>query len=59
MKTLVEKLKAKNLTIYQKVAREFGTSELYVGQIARGWRKPQRGMGLKIKQRLEQIANDN
>ncbi len=56
METLVEKLKKKTETPYQMVAREFDTTELYVGQIARGERIPQRGKGLKIKNRLIELT---
>ena len=56
METIAEKVKKISETPYQKVAREFDTTELYVGQIARGERIPQRGKGLKIKKRLEEIT---
>lgn len=56
METIAEKLKIKSETTYQKVAREFATTEFYVGQIARGERIPQRGKGLKIKARLQELT---
>lgn len=56
METIAEKLKIKSETIYQKVAREFTTTEFYVGQIAREERKPQRGKGLQIKERLKELT---
>jgi len=43
-------------TPYQRVAKEFSVTSRFVGMIARGERKPLRGKGLKIKERLEQIA---
>ena len=57
METLAEKIKRKHETPYQKVAREFDTVVEYVYQIACGTREPKRGKGLKIKQRLTEIAN--
>ena len=56
MKTLAEKIKKIAETPYQKVAREFNTTDLYVGQIARGERIPKRGKGLKIKERLNELT---
>lgn len=58
METLAEKLKKKYETPYQKVAREFDTALEYVYQIASGTRKPIRGKGLKIKNRLEELTNE-
>ena len=57
METIAEKVKKISETPYQKVAREFDTTELYVGQIARGERIPKRGKGLKIKERLNELTN--
>lgn len=56
MEALVKKLKEKTETPYQKVAREFSTTELYVGQIARGERVPKRGKGLQILHRLQELT---
>lgn len=56
METLVEKLRKKTETPYQMVAREFKTTELYVGQIARGERIPKRGKGVQIKNRLIELT---
>jgi hypothetical protein len=56
METVAEKLRKLSETPYQKVAREFDTTALYVGQIARGERVPTRGKGLKIKERLNELA---
>lgn len=56
METIAEKLKKKSETTYQKVAREFDTTELYVGQIAREERIPKRGKGLEIKARLKELT---
>lgn len=44
-------------TPYQRVAKEFGVTSRYVGMVARGQRKPTRGKGLKVKERLEEIAS--
>lgn len=59
MDTLAKKLKDQYETPYQKIAREYHTAVDYVYQIASGKRKPQRGKGLKIKQRLEELVNKN
>ena len=63
---LVEKLREKRKratpsTPYQKVAEKFGTTVVYVGQIARGDRIPKRknGKGMKILQELERMCNEN
>ena len=47
-------------TPYQKVAKKFGTTVVYVGQIARGDRIPKRknGKGMKILQELERMCNE-
>jgi hypothetical protein len=58
METLAQKVKKLGETPYQMVAREFETSEFYVGQIARGERIPQRGKGLKIKIRLKELTQN-
>lgn len=57
MKTLAQKIKKISQTPYQSIATEFNTTVLYVGQIARGERIPQRGKGLKIKNKLEELTN--
>lgn len=59
MDKLSEKLKENSKTTYQKVAEEFDTSADYVGKIARGARKAERGNALKIKLRLEQLTDTN
>ncbi|MGP1479347.1 MAG: XRE family transcriptional regulator [Capnocytophaga sp.] len=56
METLARKVKKIDATIYQRVAKQFKTTSLYVGQIARGERKPIRGKGLAIKKELEQLV---
>lgn len=56
MESLAKKLRHKRETPYQRVARELDSSEIYVGQIARGQRNPTRGKGLKIKKMLEELA---
>lgn len=55
METIAEKIRKKSETLYQQVARELETTELYVGQIAREERVPTRGKGLKIKNRLKEL----
>ena len=49
METLARKVKKID-------AKQFKTTPLYVGQIARGERKPIRGKGLEIKKELEQLV---
>ena len=56
METLARKVKKIDATIYQRVAKQFKTTSLYVGQIARGERTPIRGKGLEIKNTLEKIV---
>ena len=55
---LSEKVKKKNKTAYEQVAEEFGTTALYVGQIARNERNPIRGKGLLIKNRLIEMIEE-
>ncbi len=43
-------------TPYQQIAEKLNTSELYVGQIARGERKPIRGIGLQILNELKELT---
>lgn len=47
-------------TPYQKVAKKFNTTVVYVGQIARGDRIPKQknGKGMKILQELERMAGE-
>ncbi len=45
-------------TPYQIVAEEFGVSPKFVGMIARGERKAIRGVGLNVKKRLEELAEE-
>ncbi len=59
MGTLVEKLRKKKTTPYREVAKKVGISEYYVGQIARGERRPKRGKGAEALRELERIANEN
>jgi hypothetical protein len=56
METLARKVKKIDATIYQQVAKQFKTTSLYVGKIARGERNPIRGKGLAIKKELEQLV---
>lgn len=59
--TLAAKLTKKNKTVYQQVAEKYGVTPRYVGKIARSERDPKRlsGIGVKIKQELEQLASSN
>lgn len=41
------------LTVYGILARKWNTSEIYVGEVARGKRKALRGKGLSISRDLE------
>lgn len=56
METLAEKIKKVTETPYQKVAKEFNVHKDYVGKIARGSRKAERGTALKIKLRLQELT---
>lgn len=56
MNTLSEKIKETSKTIYQEVADLFQTNADYVGKIARGERKAERGKALKIKEKLEALT---
>lgn len=60
METLAKQLRktVKIKTPYQKIAAQFDTSVLYVGQIARGERVPIRGKGLRILNELKKITNN-
>lgn len=58
MKTLVEKIRKKKTTPYKEVAKKLNMSEMYVGQIARGERRPKRGKGAEALRELERIANE-
>lgn len=48
-------------TPYQKVAKKFGTTVVYVGQIARGERVPKQknGKAMKILKELERMCNED
>lgn len=60
MSTLAQKIKAiKEKTPYQVLAERYGTSYIYVSQIATGLRNPIRGKGLLIKQDLENLITQN
>ncbi|MEI7486456.1 MAG: XRE family transcriptional regulator [Chryseobacterium sp.] len=58
MKTIAQQLRdsGKTKTPYQIIAEKFNTDVLYVGQIARGVRKPIRGKGLKILNELQELT---
>lgn len=58
METLAKQLRksGKNKTLYQRVAEKFNTTELYVGQIARGERVPVRGKGLQVLNELKELT---
>ena len=49
----------KEETLYQKLAKKHGVTADYVGFIARGERKANRGKGLAIKNELIAIAEGN
>ncbi|GEM58403.1 XRE family transcriptional regulator [Flavobacterium oreochromis] len=60
METLAQKINHRVATPYQRIAQLLDTDVAYVGQIARGERIPKRGKGLKIKQEIEKlIQNEN
>lgn len=42
-------------TPYQRIAAKYNTTELYVGQIARGEREPKRGKGLQILNEINEL----
>ncbi|WP_066435485.1 hypothetical protein [Chryseobacterium sp. CCH4-E10] len=60
METLAKQLRktVKFTTPYQEIAAEFDTDPLYVGQIARGERKPIRGKGLKILNKIKELTQN-
>lgn len=60
METLAKQLRksVKIRTPYQLIADKFDTSELYVGQIARGERIPIRGKGLQVLNELKKLTNN-
>lgn len=60
METLAKQLRktVKIRTPYQLIADKLNTSELYVGQIARGERIPIRGKGLRILNELKKLTNN-
>lgn len=45
------------LTVYGLLARKWDTSEIYVGELARGVKKGIRGKGLQIKRDLDRLKN--
>lgn len=53
---LSEKIKKRVKTPYQKIAEKHGTTADYVGMVARGRYKAERGKALKIKKELEQLV---
>lgn len=53
---LSEKIKRQAKTPYQEIAVRHGTTADYVGMIARGRYKAERGKALKIKKELEQLV---
>ncbi|WP_407512877.1 hypothetical protein, partial [Elizabethkingia miricola] len=59
MKTIATKIRKMRVTPYQEIAKDFNTTTLYVGQIARGERIPKRGKGLRILHALEQLTQNN
>ncbi len=54
---LSEKLRQKNETIYQRVAKNHGVTVDYVGKIARSQRTPTKKLGLAVKHELESLIN--
>lgn len=59
--TTTSKPSKKIKTIYQQLAEKYGVTARYVGKIARDERDPKRqsGIGIQIKQDLEQLASSN
>lgn len=55
MKILTQKKRAEFNLPYKQLAEKYGTSYLYVWQIANGERKAIRGKGLQIRKELEVI----
>ena len=55
MEKLSEKIKRAQITPYQRIAKKYDTTSEYVGLIARGRRRAQRGKALKIKKELEKL----
>lgn len=58
MSELTEK-KIVEPSIYVQLAKKFGVTEVYVGLINNGNRKPTRGKGLKVRQALEQLKKQS
>jgi len=58
METIAKQIRetVKIKTPYQLVAEKCNTTTLYVGQIARGERKPIRGKGLRILNELKELT---
>jgi hypothetical protein len=52
---LSEKFKNIPQTVYQRIAAETGATTRYIGMIANGHRKPTRGKGLIVKQKLDEL----
>jgi hypothetical protein len=46
-------------TPYTRIAKQLGVSAKFVGMIARGERKALRGKGLQVKEKLEELINNN
>jgi hypothetical protein len=55
--TISARIKGMPKTPYQRCAAKFGTSYVYVVQIATGARIPVRGKGLEIKKWLEEFVH--
>lgn len=55
---LSDKILQNNLTPYQRIGKEFGVSAKFVGMIARGERKPQRGKGLMVYNRIKELVGE-
>ncbi|REC47844.1 MULTISPECIES: XRE family transcriptional regulator [Chryseobacterium] len=51
-----ERKAVKFQTPYQLIAAKYHTTELYVGQIARGERIPKRGKGLEILNEINELS---
>ena len=53
---LSEKIKKRAKTPYQKIAEKYGTTSEYVGMVARGRYKAERGKAFQIKKELEELV---
>lgn len=59
MNSIAHKIKQIPRTPYQVIAEKYSVSAKYVGMIARGEKNPKSKKGLKIKNDLQKLINQN